>query len=143
MILDSNEIDARVSSPLNLMNRLRALSGIPSIPDNIQNGIIHRKEETTIPSIPSVDDLVESVDDKINKGKAVSGAKAVMAESINRLRQRLIEVDNPVQLSKIATDMHKIVNAEVENRKPNNAPIVIWKPEMHQENHYETVVVSE
>jgi len=139
MILDANEIDARVSSPLNLMNRLRSITTVPSIPVEVQ----YDKSPTEIVSIPGVDELVESVDDKINKASALSGAKALMAETISRLRQRLIEVDSPVQLSRIATDMHKIVNAEVENHKPNLAPIVIWKPEMHNENHYETVVVSE
>lgn len=141
MILEADEIEARVSSPLNLLNRLRAevkrASDIVSIPSEVQ-------PSSSISSVPTVDNLVENLEDKLNKGKAVSGAKALMAESIDRLRTRLIEVDKPTDLAKIAVEMNKIVNgSEFSNKNQANTPIVIWKPEVHNEAHYETIVVSD
>jgi len=144
MILDSAEIEARVNSPFNLLNRLktevnRAVS-IVSVPD----GLVNRNEPAQIPSIPSIDELVENAEDKINKATAISGAKSVMAKSIKELERRLVEVEKPIDLAKVAVEMNKIVNgSEEKNKGLNTGPIIIWKPEVHNEAHYETVMVSE
>jgi len=159
MILDAEEIEARVNSPFNLINRLQNAvkrAEVISIP-SLNSGLEQGTHQVTIPTYPNsfqsqpssgeptIDNLVESVDDKINKATAISGAKALMSESISRLRTRLIEVDKPTDLARIAVEMNKIVNNTEGNEKSkfNNIPIVIWKPEVHNEAHYETIIVSD
>lgn len=139
MVLDKEEVDARLASPDNLFNRFRA--AIPTLP----SGLDKLDENTTHPAMPSVDDLVENLDDKLNTAKSFSKAKQVLANTLERLDARLIEVDKPTDLCKIAEGMGKLLNGFDEHKKGDlsKAPVIIYKPVMNSEVHYGDVINSE
>jgi hypothetical protein len=93
-------------------------------------------------NIPSIDGLVESVDDKLNTAKAYSKAKKILNQTLDLVDQRLIEVDNPLQLTQIAERMGKLINGFDENKKDKGTPpsIIIYKPEINNESHYGDVI---
>lgn len=147
MILDKEEIDSRLSSPLNLLNRLKKLTNasVISIPSSISNPTDSSESRSQHPSVPpDVDSLVDNLEDKLATAKCYSGAKDVLAKSISRLNERLEEVDSPVQLSRIATDMGKIVNGFDESKKSNpsvSIPI-IYRPIMLTEQNFQVINVE-
>lgn len=148
MILDKNEIDERLASPNNLLNRLRMLTGgnkkdIVSIPRAVFND---SKSAETHPSLPpDIDKLVEDVEDKVNTAKCYSSAKSVLAISLESLKSRIIEVDSPAQLSKIALDMGRIVSDFDANKNASTDRTIpiIYRPVIMTENNFQTIMVNE
>lgn len=135
MILTEEEVNNRLSSPDNLLNRLRNVG---------------KKEESMeifIPQAPSVSDLVENVEDKIKLNLAASGAVRALEASVSELERRIPEVEKAKDLSKIARDMSAIVGTidEMKNggRGGRGTHITIWQPILMQENNYETVIARE
>jgi len=148
MILETEEINERLSSPLNLLNRLRKLTSVEnkivSLPPSEQNS--QSRSDVRHPSFPpSVDELVDNIEDKLATQKCYSGAKEVLASSISRLKERLEEVDSPVQLSRIATDMGRIVNGFDESKKstPSVSIPIIYRPVMLTEQSFQVIQVNE
>lgn len=140
MILSSEEIESRLAHPENLINRLRALSKgqtiIPSVPSGLSSN-----EEAVIPSIPSADDLIPSLDDKLDTARGYSGAKRVLGLAVAKLEQRLNEVDKPTDLSRIVLDMGRVVNGFDDKAKVNQPQnIIIYRPTMNTESIYGDVV---
>lgn len=140
MILNEAEMNARLDSEDNIVNRFRKLTdaAVVSIPSYEQ--VSERYNET----VPSINDLVTDVDDKINQSKGISNAKTLLAMSTQKLISRLDEVDKPTDLARIASDMNKIVNgseSSKDKRTQNN--IVIYRPVQNDINHYETVIAVE
>lgn len=138
MILNEAEMNARLDSEDNIVNRFRKLTdaAVVSIPEYV--------ETNNDKLIPSINDLVTDVDDKINQSKGLSNAKALLAMSTQKLISRLDEVDKPTDLARIASDMNKIVNGlegSKDKRTQNN--IVIYRPVQNDINHYETVIAVE
>jgi hypothetical protein len=146
MILEHEEVNARLANPNNLLNRLRSLtkpqdSSIVSIPSHANH--LEPSSNPILP--PTIDELVDDVEDKVNTARCYSGAKEVLASAIDSLKVRIVEVDNPSQLSKIAKDMGKIVNGFDENKPKDvsrSIPI-IYRPVQLTENNYQIVMVSE
>lgn len=141
MILQNDEIEARLSSPENLLNRLAKLTtrSPVSIPEVIDSS------ENLSDSVPSVADLVDNLENKLTGGKAYTNALNVLAESTELLRSRIGEVRKPEKLSKIASDMSRIVNGfnEKNNKNSNNNTVIVYKPVVNNESHYETVYANE
>lgn len=103
-----------------------------------------RNETNVLPFMPpSVDSLVENIEEKINLRLAEEGATGVLLDSITQLRLRLNEVESPNQLSKIASDMGKIVigiNRNETDKKVNNFnQVIVYKPIMTSETYYDSV----
>lgn len=145
MILDKNEVDARLESPDNLLNRLRRLTGqsqIVSLPSDSEV----KNSPASSPLIPPpIDELVDNVKDKLATAECYAGAKEVLKDAINGLKLRVFEVDDPVKLSRIATDMGKIVNGFDENKKEKTGRVVpiIYRPVMLTENNFQSIHVNE
>ena len=146
MLMTDSEVESRLSSPDNLMNRLALLRGTANV--GLESIGLPAKEsrcsDNVLPFIPpSVDSLVEGIEEKINLRLAEEGATGVLLDSITQLRLRLNEVDSPSQLSKIASDMGKIVigiNRNETDKKVNNFnQVIVYKPIMHTEMTYESV----
>lgn len=149
MILDKEEIDSRLSSPLNLLNRLRALTSsenkIVSISSSIQTESSQSRpgQHPSLP--PSVDELVDGIEDKLNTARCKSGAKEVLATAIERLNVKVNDVEDAIQLSRIATDMGKIVNGfdSVKGSSQATAIPIIYRPIMLLETNFQTIQVNE
>ena len=151
MLMTNEQVESRLNSPDNLTNRLAALRNPAKRADLTDLGIpsVSRSSETNILPFmpPSVDTLVEKIDEKINLRLAEEGATGVLLDSITQLRQRLNEVESPAQLSKIASDMGKIViginRNETDKKTASFNQVIVFKPMMMTENHYESVRANE
>ena len=154
MILDKEEIDSRLSSPLNLLNRLKRITSVEnrviSIPKSVEDRETEisssRFQQSDIPELPpSVDELVDNLSDKLATAKCHNGAKEVLASAIEGLKLRVFEVDDPVKLSRIATDMGKIVNGFDESKRsaPSTTIPIIYRPIMLNESSFQIIQVNE
>lgn len=135
MILDNNEADNRLSSPLNLLNRLRAVS--PAGLDGLE-----RKNSAVVSLPPPVSELVEGLDDKLSDAKTLNGASAILAECIGTLRGRMGEL-KPEKVARIAGEMSKIVTSAKENNSKGQQTVIIFKPNMVSEDTFEVIHVNE
>jgi len=157
MILEANEADARLNNPDNLINQLRSRmsAGIVSSRNNIMPFVglssIPAKDNVIVSLPPSIDNLIDDVEQKLidaEQNKKLSSIKtsavAVLDQALTNLQSRLHEVERPKDLAKIATDMSRIINDSDDKGKVNNFnQVIVWKPMVANENHYETIRVHE
>ena len=145
MILNDDDVLARLDSPLNLMNRLKRIQGgdSPCLPVPTTAEVVEDYTEAVQP--PSVDELIDNFENRITQGRIVETSLAVLDETITQLRFRLPEVEKPERLSRIATDVSKVIDSFRTTKKEShgNAPILVWKPVMVNENYYESVVARD
>jgi len=130
MLLDDNEINARMSSPLNLLNRLRN----------------HDAKAIDIPSLPpKSEELVENLDDKIKAVSVKRTASEVMQKSLTRLNDLVETVEKPERLARIAKDMGAVVESMKEDKDDNlkNVQVLVYRPEILTENHYQIIQINE
>lgn len=138
MILNESEVTERMSSPINLINRLRdaAVSGKRSVhnPHSI----------VSIP--PKTEDIIPDIDEKLAFGSIKIKAAGIMIQAMDELKTRVQDAKTPSELAKIAENMSRIVNAEEEkpDRNRDNRPqIIFYAPQINQENNYETIYARE
>lgn len=155
MLLNESEVTTRLSSPLNLMNRMGNATG-KSTAMNLfglgsQQSNVNTQPQSTVVSLPpSIDQLVDNVQDKIKLGTAHESALDLMVASISILRERINDVDKPEKLASIAADMNKILssvdNARNKNSNSNNTnngiQIVVYKPQLVHESEYELITAE-
>lgn len=159
MILDDSEIDERLGSPKNLVNiiALKRNGSAPRIPEKVNEllGRLRNTSEEKTAEIAEVFDVDSSQVLKQAK-KDTSGrdikiesahdeALDLMVDSMRTLRTKLNDVDKPVQLSKIASDMSKIVGnlkSKTEEGNKQQVQINIFTPATRKENEYETINLS-
>ena len=145
MILDAEIVKERLDSPDNLMNQLNSFR--QTKPSNgLFNPNMRQPVSTGISSVPpNIDDLVDSVDDKIKlhsiKGKAVD----VLDKSLTALSGRINEVDKPGQIAEIAEKMSRIINGKDNSKDAGRVQqqLIVWQPILVQENHYEHIEIAE
>lgn len=128
MILTDEQIQERVESPLNLLNRLRTAT------------------KTTLPSLPApaANDLIDNLEDKIKVGKIKGEAAVIMADALRELKHRLPDCNKPEQLARVAETMNKIVEARQDREREDKAPqVIVYAPQVIQESYFETVHVRE
>jgi hypothetical protein len=134
MLLTDNEVNGRIESPLNLMNRLRLAS--------------HSSKSDTQrhPSLPpSSNEIIEDLEDKIKYGSIRSKAKNIMISAMDELATRLPEVQKPERLAAIAAEMGKVISStQIKvDESSRNAQIIIYAPQIQTEEHFETIIVNE
>jgi len=132
MVLTEEEVKGRIESPLNLLNRLKALTS------NSRT----KSESPCIP--PSSESLIDDLEDKIRNGTAKSKATSIMISAMDELSRRLPEVQKAEKLASIASDMNKILNADGRKESNNNlnAQIVIYAPQVVHESKFDVIDVS-
>jgi len=164
MLLDSLDALTRVSSPDNLINRLRGLNNPASVIDikseNDSVDAISKSELAVVEEfleseglveqssqreIPKLDELVPDALDKIKVNLAQATALDVLQESLNDLRFRMSEVDKPEKLSRIASDASKIISnlKPKEESGPARGSVIIYKPVVANISEYRTVKANE
>lgn len=150
MLMNKNDAESRLNSPVNLINRLRgATEGainnsnkIITIPATAQENAKVPSAVLTIP--PEAESLVIDLKHKIKlagvKGKAVD----VLDGALDELANRVHDIENVSKLGTIADIMNRIANgADGKANHGHMNQLVIWQPIMIQENHYESIQVSE
>jgi hypothetical protein len=161
----SSDVDARLESPDNLLNRLRRMdssvgsslsvisteSDTDTATDIIIDSILREsnpfmsKTESESRNPPSLSDLVPDSLDQIKSNLAQNTALEVMQESLDNLRGRLCEVDTVKDLSRIAQDMSKIIGnlRPKDQDRPRQGNIIIYKPTVADVSQYKSVMVNE
>lgn len=128
MLLTDDDVQERLESPLNLLNRLR----IASRPSHI-------------PCLPSSDDLglnSQTISDKIAVGKLRETAAGIMASTLAELKIRIPDIQKPERLAQIAKDMNAIIQSrENENKIPPQ--IIVYAPQVIQENHFQELTLRD
>ena len=141
MILNESEVTERMSSPLNLLNRLKDLTNRHSA------AVRNSSNPFGIVSIPSAKEVIPDLDEKLaNQSNTIkSKASGIMIQAMDELKLRVEEAKTPAELAKIAAEMNKIVTAETESNRGNeNRPqFVLYAPQFNNENHYETIYARE
>lgn len=131
MLLSDEEVNARLSSPLNLLNRLREAS----------------KKVDIVSLPPKIEDLVENVEDKLSASQNLDKAAVLLGSALDQLQVRLCEVSKPEKLSSIAKDMNAIIHSAAERNKSNgdvhNTQVIVYAPQVMAESEFETIDVLE
>lgn len=159
MLMNKDEMDKRLSSPDNLLNRLRSVG----VKDVVVNKVvdIHNSKGTidifTGPSPssegddniftpPSIDDLIEDADNKIEVGEAHNGALRVRNKAIRMLEDLLPLEQSSTKVSRIASEMSRIaseIRGEVLEAKTANVVPIIFKPMFIEEASFNVIHVND
>lgn len=135
MLVNDDELKARLDNPNNLLNRLR----------NLTNP--HKKN--IIPALPpTADDVIADLDDKIANSTTKSKATNLLNAAMDELHKRLPEVSKPEKLAAIAADMSKVVNNStlknpVEENDRSTPQIIIYAPQIVSEEHFKVIDIGE
>jgi hypothetical protein len=133
MILSESEVTERMSSPLNLMNRLRNIS--------------RQSSNSQIPSIPPTsEEVIQDLEHKLASTSIKSKAANIMIAAMDELKSRIPEVTKAENLAKIAESMSKVVQAESKDntqRSENQPQFILYAPQFHTEEHYEVIQAKE
>lgn len=130
MLLTDDEIQERLESPINLMNRLRNAT---------------RAKQTDIPSLPppTTKDIGLDVETKIDQTKLRERAARVMSTALKELEIQIPNVQKPEKLAQIATEMNKVLNSTQDKDKNPPAQIIVYAPQVIQENHFQELTLQE
>jgi hypothetical protein len=143
MILNDDEIQQRIESPINLLNRLRKTSTPKNgsiLPQSSGNIPVH------IPTLPpKAEDIIGDLEDKIVNATARSKAMTIMVTAMNELQHRLPEVQKPETLSNIAQQMSKVIaNHDANKPSTNNmSQIIVYAPQIQKLEDYEVIDIKE
>lgn len=137
MILNDDEIQERIESPLNLLNRLRTSL----------NRTIAPHTPAIIPTLPppKSSDIIEDLEEKIQSSSVRSKAVGIMTAAMDELKIRIPDVQKPEKLAAIAAEMAKVVSHQ-DNRnqgKEELARIVVYAPQVQNIQNYDIIDVSE
>src|SRR5574338_75480 len=129
MLLSDSQVNERLNSLDNLINSLSGLDRLES------HQIIPARDnkEIEIPTLPpNIENLVDDLETKLRTAKINESALDIIDMSLEQLKMRLCEVEKPENLSRIASDMSKIVSG---NRKPEDESngktqnqVIIYRP---------------
>lgn len=128
MLLSDEEIQERMESPINLMNRLKEASkpapvvGIPA---------------------PTSDQIIPNINEKLNDTRAK--ATAILNATMDELRKRLPEVQKAEKLAIIAKEMSQVVahQDQKNNTGVQAGQIVIYAPTIQKLEDFEIIDVQE
>lgn len=149
MILNDDEIQQRIESPLNLLNRLKNATkrGSGSIPHSPFNVPVSSSDiPVNIPTLPpKAEDLITSLEDKIVNAAARSKAMNIMVTAMTELQHRLPEVQKPETLAKIAQDMSRVISNHDANKPSTNtlSQIIVYAPQVQKLEDYEVIDINE
>ena len=156
MLLTDEQVNTRLESPLNLVNRLNALSRKTTngmelfIPNNSTNDSItndkHVESSAGISTANDDDELDNIIPDnaqKIKLGIVKQRALDVLHDSLNHLHMRLPEIDKIRDFSTIARDMNAILTAEDSKKSNIHQQVIVYRPVINDISKYETLVVNE
>jgi len=127
MILSDKEIQERVESPLNLLNRLRRTS-----------------LQVTSPSLPpKSEDILKDLDEKIKLGTVRSTAASIMVDALAELKLRIPDVQKPEKLAQIAAEMNKVVQSRDDSDDKKAPQVIVYAPQLVQESYFQEITIKE
>jgi hypothetical protein len=136
MLLSDDEIQERIESPLNLLNRLKSSLG----------KAINSHSFPQIPSLPpKSSDIIDDLEDKISNSSVRSKAVGILNAAMDELKVRIPEVQKAEKLAAIATEMSKVISNQ-DNRNQGDktlAQIIVYAPQVQNIENYEIVDIAE
>jgi len=130
MILSDDEIQQRIESPINLLNRLRT-----------------SLDKTITPQSPCLPpksaDIIEDLENKISNTR--TKAIGILNAAMDELRVRLPEVQKPERLAAIAAEMSKVV-AHQDSKNTGDkslSQIIVYAPKVQNIENYKVVEIAE
>ncbi len=143
MILNDSEIEARLESPLNLINKLRSHTS----KTNAMNvfGVKDTQPDSSPVMPPSVDDLIIDVESKIKLGGLNRKALDVLDVCLDELKVRLPEASKPENLSRIASDMGKITASIRDSHRDttNTVQVLVYAPQIIPRETFDVIDLGE
>ena len=143
MIMNNEEVQARLESPLNLINRLRELGRNDKIAAMPVIDVSSSKHSAVVPELPpSIDELMDNFQDKVKLAGIKTAATDTLKTAIDVLGSRLSEAREPERLSKIAGDMMKVIDTINGDRREarNERPVIIFKPMLVNELSFGPII---
>jgi hypothetical protein len=126
--MSDEQVELRINSPLNLLNRLRALS--PSV-------------SPCLP--PRAEDIVPNLNEKLSKKNLEHSAGEILGECLTELRNRVAEI-RPAQIANVARQMSGIIsdlNDRNGNSVNNGIQVVVYAPKTLDESDFDVVTVED
>lgn len=133
MLLTDNEIEQRIQSPLNLVNRIKApLAKKASNVYEIDSLISDLDSKLALPKpVP---------DNRTEKEKIADKSFGLMMKAMDSLDQRIEEVQKPEKIATIIRDLSQVIkNTDNEVQQNNNLQFIFTVPMQRQENEYEII----
>ena len=130
MLLSDEEIQERLESPLNLLNRLR-IATTPAVPANIP----------CLP--PKTEDLDIDVEGEVAVSQLRGKAARIMGRALTALEGRVQDIEKPERLARIAAEMHKVVSNTEDPNKAKTSQIIVYAPQIIQESHFQELTLKE
>lgn len=127
MLLTDEEVQERIESPMNLLNRLKSAS----------------QSRPSSPLLPSSKDLIENLDEKLQLGTVRSKAAAIMSTALDELKERIPDIEKPEKLAQIAAEMNKVLISRQDERDKPQHQIIVYAPQVIHESNFESIVVNE
>ena len=165
MILTDDIIEERINSTENLVKRFENSQEEVKIPEVLQfpkqenslarefnlpvfNDKIVSRSRVEIPSLPpSVESLVEDLEEKLRTARIDNSVLEILDTGLTQLKYRLDDVESPKELARILREMSQVRGSikESEHLSKGHAKgnVIIYKPVMVQENHYDMVLANE
>lgn len=129
MLLSDEEIQERLESPLNLLNRLKNAT---------------TQKPSQIPCLPpKSEDLDLNIEESISVSQIRNKAAAILAASLDGLQKRIHDVEKPERLARIAAEMNKVVSAQEDKSKNQPSQIIVYAPQVIQESHFQEIVLRD
>jgi hypothetical protein len=130
MLLSDEEIQERLESPLNLLNRLKSIT-TPN-------------PAATIPCLPpKTEDLNLDVEGEVAVSQLRGKAARIMGRALNALEGRVQDIEKPERLARIAAEMHKVVANTEDPNKAKTSQIIVYAPQIIQESHFQELTLKE
>ena len=133
MLLEKDEIDKRIESPLNLLNRLRSHKQAPREAANVYN----------------IDKVMPDIDTRLreakNSRKPDVGEKAIdiIMSAMDELKDKIPEIQKPEKLSSVIRDMSQVIkNTESEKEAGSNVQFIFKVSGVNKESDYEVIDVA-
>ena len=132
MLYTDEDVQERVSSPLNLLNRLRTA--------------VNKKPSTPCLPAPSISDLIPDINEKVeeNLTDVRKQASKILTATLKELEARIPDIQKPEKLAQIAVEMNKVLVTRDDRDKEDKTPrVIVYAPQVINENVFETIHVSE
>lgn len=140
MIMTNDEISARLDSPLNLINRLKELE--VKVPEIVSLPVAKQQSKVAVVGLPSIEDLIDNPEDRIKLAGIKTRATDALSSTVELIAARVADTEKPEKLSKIATDMMKVIDTINGDRRESHAnrPIVVFTPMLVSEMSFGPII---
>lgn len=137
MILSETSVLERLNSPDNLINRLSSLTQVSPR---------SRISKINIPTIPTSEEIIPNLEEKLALGSIKSKAASIMSDVLDTLKTRVPTIEKTAELASVAEKMSKVISNTQISKDDNrdNAPqIIVYAPTILDERHFSVIDIED